>query len=40
MTLLEWIGVAVGLLMAVGIGYSLLEWWRERDGPPNDPWPT
>jgi len=28
MTLLGWVGLAVGLLVVVGIAYSLLEWYR------------
>jgi len=28
MSLLAWVGFAVGLLVVVGIGYSLLEWYR------------
>jgi len=31
MTLLQWVGFAVGLLVVVGIAYSLVHWWRERD---------
>ena len=34
MSLLAWVGFAVGLLVVVGIGYSLLEWYRERNGEP------
>jgi len=32
MSLLAWVGLGVGLLVAVGIGYSLLEWYRGRNG--------
>jgi len=31
MSLLAWVGFAVGLLVVVGIAYSLVEWWRPRD---------
>jgi len=32
MTLLQVVGVLVGLLIAVGIAYTLAEWLRERNG--------
>ena len=32
MSLVGWAGVVVGLLVAVGLAYTLLEWWRERNG--------
>ena len=32
MTLLQWVGLLVGLLVVVGIGYSVVAWWQNRDG--------
>lgn len=32
MSTLGWVGLGVGLLVAVGIGYTLVEWYRERNG--------
>jgi hypothetical protein len=31
MTGREWLGLAVGLVVVVGVGYSLVAWWRDKD---------
>jgi len=29
MTVLAWLGLVFALLVAVGIGYSVRDWWRK-----------
>jgi len=32
MTLGQWVGCAVAVLVIVGIAYSLVQWWQGRNG--------